>query len=491
MKTVRPYQVLLFVILVLGLLSPMVIFTKEDGWNFWGMKVKFLTMENFIHPKKQQKADISSILSGIDTNLVNDDPLLRHNNGSNGDLGAPSGANHNEDASTELQTSESGLNNLHNFFSTLSSVAANKQKISILHYGDSQIEGDRMTGYIRQKIQDQFGGYGPGLIPATNVYNTVTFRQNYSKNFERFTCFGGASLKSRKYGAMASAARFTREYAVDSLTNLDTISEKTGWIEISPSGSAYDRAKTYNNVKMHYNSCVAPVKVKVFQNGSLIHEEMLIKDGRQHTMNLSFPSTPGTLKYEFTGKVSPNVCGFSLEGDYGVQVSNIAMRGSSGTVWGNMNQEVLKAMYDELNTKLVIMQFGGNSVPFFKDSASVRNFASYFKGQINRVKSLNPGAMVIVIGPSDMSRLSEGIYETYPYLPYCVEKMKEATLSSGAAYWNLYAAMGGKNSMPSWVEKGLAGKDYIHFSNGGAKIASQLFYNALMAEYNKWKGTKE
>jgi hypothetical protein len=90
-----------------------------------------------------------------------------------------------------------------------------------------------------------------------------------------------------------------------------------------------------------------------------------------------------------------------------------------------------------------------------------------------------------------MSKLSEGIYETYPFLPYCVEKMKEATTSAGAAYWNLYAAMGGRNSMPSWVEKGLAGRDYIHFSNGGAKIASQLFYNALMAEYNKWKGSTE
>lgn len=490
-KSIRPYQVLLFVTLVLGLLSPLVLFTMEDGWDLGGAKLKFLTFEHFLHPKKQEKADINSIISAIDTNMVQDDPLLRHKNGSNGDLGAPSGASHNEDASTELQMSEAGRSNLHQFFSTLSSVAANKQKISILHYGDSQIEGDRMTGYIRQKIQDQFGGYGPGLIPATNVYSTVTFKQSYSKNFERYTCFGGSSLKSRKYGAMASAARFTREYIVDSLSNLDTLSEKTAWIEIAPSGSAYDRAKTYNNVKMHYNSCVAPVKVRVYQNGTLIHEEMLIKDGKQHTTKLSFSNTPGTLKYEFTGKVSPNICGFSLEGDYGVQVSNIAMRGSSGTFWGSMNQDVLKTMYDELNTKLVIMQFGGNSVPFFKDSASVRNFANHFKGQINRVKALNPGAMVIVIGPSDMSKLSDGIYETYPFLPYCVEKMKEATTSAGAAYWNLYAAMGGRNSMPSWVEKGLAGRDYIHFSNGGAKIASQLFYNALMAEYNKWKGSTE
>jgi hypothetical protein len=67
-----------------------------------------------------------------------------------------------------------------------------------------------------------------------------------------------------------------------------------------------------------------------------------------------------------------------------------------------------------------------------------------------------------------------------------VEQMKKATMESGSAFWNLYAGMGGQNSMPSWVEKGLAGNDYIHFSNQGAKIASQLFYDAFIAEYAKW-----
>ena len=98
-------------------------------------------------------------------------------------------------------------------------------------------------------------------------------------------------------------------------------------------------------------------------------------------------------------------------------------------------------MYEELNTKLVILQFGGNSVPFFKDSASVRNFARYFKSQIKTVQNLTPDAMVVVIGPSDMSELKDGIYETYPFLPYCIEEMKKATMSVGGAYWNLYAAM--------------------------------------------------
>ena len=484
MKPVRPYVIPLFVGCILAALFAVTYFTTDAGWKVGSVKLKFLTFEKFIRPNEQVKADIEEIIEDVDTSMV-DDPMIQHINGSNGAFGAPTGGEISENASTELQMNDVGKQNLINFFKILDGVAANKQKISILHYGDSQIEGDRMTNFIRNRIQNQFGGFGPGLVPATNVYSTISFKQSYSESFKRFTSFGGKKLSSSKYGVMASASRFTKEYA-DSI-NIDTLTESKGWIEIERSPSAYSRAREFNNVKMHYNDCKSPVKLNVYENGALIHEEQLKTDGAYHSIKLNFPKTPGKLKFEFIGKVSPNICAFSLEGDYGVQVSNIGMRGSSGTVFGRMNQGTAKPMYAELNTKLVIMQFGGNSVPFFKDSSEVRNFASYFKGQIQRVQSMNPGAMVIVIGPSDMSDNNEGVYETYEFLPYCVAQMRKVAMDSGGAFWNLYAAMGGKNSMPSWVEKGLAGNDHIHFSNGGAKIASQKFYEAFVAEYAKWK----
>lgn len=462
-------------------------FVPADGWKIGDASLKFLTQEKFVHPKEQEKADITDLIADIDTSMTAEPPapkLIKHDQQSDGSMGAPTGGNPIVESATELLMNDAGKANLNAFFDVLDKVAAEKKKISILHYGDSQIEGDRMTNFIRERIQNQFGGNGPGLVPAVNVYETYAFNQTYSPNFQRYTSFGGSSLKSNKYGIMASAGRFTEEFVMDSTLDLATLPEVTGWIEVSASKRAYSRARSFNNVRMHYNSCVAPTFLRVYENGTVIHEDSLKMDGKQHSVALSFPSTPGNLKFEFKGKISPNITGFSLEGDYGVQVSNIAMRGSSGTVFTRMNQNVMATMYREVNTQLVIMQYGGNSVPFFKDSTSVRNFANYFKSQINAVKRLNPNAMVVVIGPSDMSNLNDGIYETYKFLPYCVEQMIEATKSTGSAYWNLYAAMGGNNSMPSWVEKGLAGKDYIHFSNAGSKFASQMFYNALMAEYN-------
>lgn len=474
-----------FVFGTLLILAPIVIFVPKKGWELGALNLRFLTKNEFLHPAKQEKKDISKLVAKVDTSSIEIDPLLKHQNGSNGNMGAPSGGALSAESATEINLNQNGKDNLHRFFEKLQNVAADKKKIHVLHYGDSQIEGDRMTAYIRQRIQNQFGGNGPGLIPAMNVYNTMTFKQTFSPNFTRYTCFGGAKLKNRRYGAMGSAARFTAEMDSAGLANETSIKE--AWIEIEPGKASYSRSREYNNVKMFYNSCVKPCGLKVYQNGNLIHEDSLEMDGKSHTVELTFPSTPGKLKYVFSASVSPTITGFSLEGDFGVQVSNIGMRGSSGTIYGSMDQALLSKQYSELNTELIIMQFGGNSVPFFKDSSSVRAYTSYFKGQLNTIKKLRPSAAILVIGPSDMSKLDNGIFVSYPLLPYCVAQMKKATMDVGAGYWDLFSAMGGMNSMPSWVEQGLAGKDYIHFSNKGASIASQLFFDAFAAEFAKWQ----
>ena len=40
-----------------------------------------------------------------------------------------------------------------------------------MYYGDSQIEGDRITSYLRQTLRKEYGGTGPGLVSATNARN--------------------------------------------------------------------------------------------------------------------------------------------------------------------------------------------------------------------------------------------------------------------------------------------------------------------------------
>ena len=99
-----------------------------------------------------------------------------------------------------------------------------------------------------------------------------------------------------------------------------------------------------------------------------------------------------------------------------------------------------------------------------------------------------PEAAILVIGPSDMSTKDKDKYVTYKHLPGLIETLKEVSMSNGCAYWDMYSAMGGYNSMPSWVnaDPELARPDYVHFSAKGARLVANMFYNSLIFEYNKY-----
>ena len=145
-------------------------------------------------------------------------------------------------------------------------------------------------------------------------------------------------------------------------------------------------------------------------------------------------------------------------------------------------------MYRDLNPGLFILQFGGNVMPYIKDQKAIDNYGRWFANQIKRLKQSCPDAAVIVIGPSDMSTKDKDKYVTYDYLPAVVEALKQAALSTGSGYWDMYQAMGGYNSMPGWVNAtpALAQPDYVHFSPRGSTLISNMFYNAFMLEYNNY-----
>ena len=398
-KQLQPFHVLLYLAGILLLLTGISFLVTGDKIDLFGTDVRFLTLNDALTPPKPvEKKDITNIVKvdTLDIEAASADTTIKNTFESNGKMGAPAGGTLSAEAATSLQYNEKGKEALYTFFKKLDGAAQGK-KVRILHYGDSQIEGDRMTSYIRQRLQTQFGGFGPGTIPAKNEYNTITFKQTCSPNFTRYTAFGGASLKSKKYGSMNTAARFTPE--MDSAQMAASTTVKDAFIEIEPTKTAYTRARTYNQAKMFYTSCIKPCKIKVYNGTTLIHEDSLENDGKYHVLSLEFPNTPSKLRYEFSAAVSPTIIGFSLESDYGVMVDNIGMRGSSGTFFGKIDHNTASKMYADLNVEMVIMQFGGNGVPYMSDSSSVRRYAKQFKGQLYTIKKLRPSASIMVIGP--------------------------------------------------------------------------------------------
>ena len=156
-----------------------------------------------------------------------------------------------------------------------------------------------------------------------------------------------------------------------------------------------------------------------------------------------------------------------------------------------MDDAQLRAFYSEENVRLILLQYGGNSVPYLKTDKVISNYKENIRKQIRYVQELAPKAKIIFIGPSDMATTINGKRQTYPKLPGLVDSLRVSANACGAAYWDIYGVMGGQNSMIQWVSArpALAGSDYVHFTLAGSKKVGDMFSDAffLYYEYYRWR----
>lgn len=373
---------------------------------------------------------------------------------------------------------------LNTFFAALQTCGSEGNSVRIMHYGDSQIEVDRITGYIRGRLQAHFGGSGPGFLNIMPVAEGMAFRMTRSDGWERYTTFTSRDQRV-PYRSYGPAAAFSRYLPIPDST-FKPVEQHSAWLKLENTRKAGSRVANFTSAKLYYGNSHASVQVHVLADGAVVLTDSLALNGTMHTLDVPLAQAPSTLEFAFSGYDSPDLYGISLEGAPGVIVDNLALRGSSGDFFSGMDLTQLRTFYEHVGVDLFILQFGGNTIPYLKDEAHAQSYARSIAAQIRTLKKMQPNACLVFVGPSDMS-IKDGMhYVTHPMLEPLNKALHDAVLDSGAAYFDMYKAMGGKNSMVAWVDAGLAGADYIHFSPEGARKIGVLFYHALMQEYNNY-----
>lgn len=485
MKDIKPFYILLFLLSVITVLGGISFVFPEEGFDVGGQKISFPTLSSYFNATKPEKKDISKIIA-----LADAEDILSEKDTTKAvakiDSVAKKEIQYTEinDPSIKLITSiqykDSLKTSLDNFFEALALLQLEEKGIRILHYGDSQIEGDRITDYLRQKLQGHFGGSGPGLIAAVPVTQSAGIRQSWSENWDRYTTFAAIDKRvpHKNFGVAAGLCRFANYN--------DTTTNKKAWLKIKTYKNAGTSVANYNKVKMFYASSRKKTQVEFYENGVLKKTDTLASQGNFNIAQFNLTEPPNNFELKFEGKDSPDIFGLSLENEGGLMIDNFGLRGSSGTFFNQMNLSHLKLFYDYFNTKLIILQFGGNALPAIKDKKMCDDFGGYLQAQIRSLKKLVPGISILVIGPSDMSIKEGENYVTYPQLESLRDAIRNAAFQTNCAFFDMYDCMGGKNSMLSWVDQGIAATDYIHFSPAGARKIAVLLYSAIMNDYNNF-----
>ena len=352
------------------------------------------------------------------------------------------------------------------FFEALDN--AGKKPVRILHYGDSQLECDRMTADLREHFQSKFGGGGVGMVPAVQPIATYTLGQSVSPALRHYCAYGSPEFRAGhwRYGPMASMSRVDGSASFSFTARGD---------------DKFPHCQEFQKVSVAIKGSGA-LSVRAadstYQLASKIEADSAL---RIFTATLKRPTNRATL----TVSGNMDIYGIMLDGKSGVAMDNIPMRGCSGIMFTSIDRKSFAPFFKQQNIGLIILQYGGNSVPYLKGPQSISTYTDQVRKQIALFRTVAPKARILFIGPSDMATSIGGRMQTYPHLSEVIDSLRTAVNGEGAAYWDMQGAMGGNGSMVQWVKArpALAGTDYIHFTPRGAEQISQILYDTFLLYY--------
>jgi alginate O-acetyltransferase complex protein AlgI len=357
---------------------------------------------------------------------------------------------------------------------TLDSVQQTSGQVRIMYYGDSQIEGDRITSYLRHNLRKGREGTGPGLfLPLMPVMYTRSIYIRSSSNWKRYNylSFRNGEIGNNNLGPFMTICR----YLPDGVRSEEPVKAS---VRIVPSVFADSAVAVFENLRIFYRNPQDTVSIRITEGDKRVTQDTLRITGELTELAIKL-SGSGDLRIEFEGYVSPDIFGISIESKNGVVVDNIPQRGSAGMEFTMVGEKNLMEIYEMLKPDLFILQYGLNVV------RNIRDDYSYYENglvrQISLLKKISPTTRILVISLTDMAFRDGDSIRSFPNIPAIRDAQKKATEKVKVDFWDSFKAMGGISSAEKWAEKKppLFQKDYIHFTNQGADTISRLLYQAM------------
>lgn len=358
-------------------------------------------------------------------------------------------------------------------FAEMETAAADGHLVRVIHYGDSQIELDRISQDLREILQNRFGGEGTGFFPAISNVPSASISKVASGEFIQYTMYGDSTTQRAghsRYGLLAQVVQ---------LNGGGTIT-----IRGSKNRNAREGVKTFRTVSLLYGRPSKDFSVSVVSDTLKPKPQKTIGESGAAYLTWTFPLAVEKAVIRING--SAEIYAVGADGSAGVAVDNVPLRGCSGNIFHWINQPLMADCLSLTDTRLIILQFGGNYMPVTRNTQIIEQYQAQIARQIQYFHQAAPQAKILFIGPSDMGKSVNGRIVTWPRLPEMVDSLKSTALRNDAAFWDLFRMMGGENSMAQWVKHNppYAGPDYIHFTADGARKVGETLGQSLLTCYD-------
>ncbi len=343
----------------------------------------------------------------------------------------------------------------------------------VLHYGDSLITSDFISGTMRRKMQATFGDAGHGFILIANAWDW------YFHNDVAHSASDGWSM-----------SRITGPLTGDGMYGL-------GGVSFRASGPAWATFATKDASKgaefgtkasrfdVYYLEQPGGGGIGLYAKGQppeTLSTQGPKKVSRVHSIRV--PDGPAQLTVKAWGE-GARLFGVAMERDVpGVVYDALGANGARVKLLEAMNTAHWTEQMQLRQPALVVLQYGTNETAW----GWGEGYEAVLTGIVQRVKEAAPGASILILAPLDRAERVSGGFRTMPVIPKLVLSQKTVAREQKIAFWNTFEAMGGEGAMGKWVKANpqLAGWDLTHPTPEGAELIGGMLYAAIIAGYQAW-----
>jgi lysophospholipase L1-like esterase len=361
---------------------------------------------------------------------------------------------------------------LESFYQKLEELKSGRRnKLVIVHIGDSHIQADNFTGTMRKQLQQQFGNGGRGLYFP---YRTAKTNGPFDiKDINTSIC----NWKSKRCVFPAIPIPI-------GISGITIQANQSAKIDFSLSQNygenKFDKLTIFCDKKFAYtiepqiqdpvtNFFVSPFRLEY------------AADPYSLTYSIDNPISSVRLNIEKSDTSSEP---FNLFGVYfqnteakGIEYNMIGVNGAQ-----YMHYNLADYFFEQLQTlqpDLIIVSLGTNeAISRGYNAATFESDANEFFSKLNDVL---PNSSVLVTSPPDtyMMRKYKNIHTS------SISNIQQRIcLKNNYAFWDFYNIMGGLGSVIKWRKLGMGNSDMLHFLQKGYEVQGTLLYRALMNSYN-------
>ncbi len=354
----------------------------------------------------------------------------------------------------------------------------------VLHYGDSVITSDFISGTMRRKLQKDFGDAGHGFILIANpwewyFHNDVDHGASSGWTSSRITGpFAGDGL----YGLGGVVFKGAGANAFFATTTKGDYGRKVSKFELF-----YLEHPQGGDVELSVESATKipgskPEVVRFSTKGPA-------KVSRKKSVAVTTPIENGAkLSVRAFGNGEDRLYGVVLEGDGpGVTYDALGANGARVRLLKGIDADHWKEQMALRDPALLVFQYGTNES---EEGSVAKDYEEVLGEVLDRARAAAPNAACLVAAPLDRAEKggTDGL-RTKKVIPKLVDAQARVAKAHGCAFWNTFQAMGGEGSMAKWVRArpALGSGDFTHPTPAGAEVIGDLLHKSVLAGYEAWQ----